>query len=112
MLATFVSRIVRVGDGDTIYVDIDDWPPIVGSNMPVRVRGVNCPEINSTDSRIREAAKMAKGFTMTKIAKAEKVYLNNISRGCYFRLLADVWLDGKSLGEMLLSEGHAVRWCR
>lgn len=112
MIGVYISRVVRVYDGDTIFVDIDEWPPIVGKNMPVRIRGINCPEMNALVPEIRDRAKAAKAFTSTKIAKAEKIYLNNIQRGNYFRLIADVWLDGVDLGTELLGAKHAVRYSR
>lgn len=112
MIGTYVSRVCRVIDGDTIVVDVDEWPPIIGHNISIRLRGINCPELSSKNPQIHSAAKMAKGFTMTKIARADKIYLNNIGRGCYFRIIADVWLDGKDLGTMLFGEGLAVRACR
>ncbi|HGX92428.1 MAG TPA: thermonuclease family protein, partial [Candidatus Tenderia sp.] len=34
-----VSRVVSIYDADTFRVDINGWPPIIGSNMPIRVLG-------------------------------------------------------------------------
>jgi endonuclease YncB( thermonuclease family) len=36
--------------------------------------------------------------------------LKNIKRGKYFRLIADVYVDGVSLGEQLIKQGHAVKF--
>jgi len=33
--------------------------------------------------------------------------LRNIDRGKYFRIVADVYIDGKSLAQMLLTKGLA-----
>ena len=33
-----VSRVISVYDGDTFRVDIDSLPPIVGKNIPIRLR--------------------------------------------------------------------------
>ncbi len=38
-----VSQVVRVYDGDTITVDIAEWPAIVGDDIGVRIRGVDTP---------------------------------------------------------------------
>jgi endonuclease YncB( thermonuclease family) len=35
--------------------------------------------------------------------------LKNIKRGKYFRLIADVYVDGVNLGEQLVRQGHATR---
>jgi endonuclease YncB( thermonuclease family) len=40
-----VSKVISVYDGDTFRVDIDSLPPIVGKNIPIRVNGVDTPEI-------------------------------------------------------------------
>ena len=40
-----VTRLVRVYDGDTFYVDIDGLHPIIGQNAPIRLRGVDTPEV-------------------------------------------------------------------
>ncbi|CUB03201.1 hypothetical protein [Marinomonas fungiae] len=40
-----VARINSVYDADTFRVDINDWPDIVGKNIPVRVNGVDAAEI-------------------------------------------------------------------
>ena len=40
-----VSRVISVYDGDTFRVDIDSLPPIVGKNIPIRLNGVDTPEI-------------------------------------------------------------------
>ena len=40
-----VSKVISVYDGDTFRVNIDSLPPIVGKNIPIRVNGVDTPEI-------------------------------------------------------------------
>ena len=40
-----VSKVISVYDGDTFRVDIDSLPPIVGKNIPIRLNGVDTPEI-------------------------------------------------------------------
>ncbi|MFD2177701.1 hypothetical protein [Veronia pacifica] len=32
-------------DADTFRVDIDGWPDVVSKRVPVRVKGVDAPEI-------------------------------------------------------------------
>lgn len=39
-----ISRVVSVYDGDTIRVDIDHWPSIIGDNVPIRLAGLDTPE--------------------------------------------------------------------
>ena len=41
---------------------------------------------------------------------AEQITLKNMERGKYFRIAADVYVDGESLGDMLIEAGMAVRY--
>ena len=41
---------------------------------------------------------------------AEQITLKNIERGKYFRIAADVLVDGEDLGDMLVEAGVAVRY--
>ena len=52
-------------------------------------------------------AKQAKAFTKNFL-KSGKILLRNCGRDKYFRLLCDVKVNGKSLGEELLKAGHAI----
>ena len=40
-----VTQLVRVYDGDTFYVHIDGLHPIIGKNAPIRLRGVDTPDV-------------------------------------------------------------------
>ncbi len=41
---------------------------------------------------------------------AEQIILKNMERGKYFRIAADVIVDGESLANMLVEAGMAVRY--
>ncbi|GGX87484.1 hypothetical protein GCM10007160_13610 [Litchfieldella qijiaojingensis] len=109
----FVNEITGVYDGDTFYVNIVEWPPIIGNNMPVRIQGINTPELRSrcdTDAAKeaeRERARKAKAFVEEQLREADTIVLHNIERGSFFRLIADVKLDGRDLGDLLIAAGHA-----
>lgn len=103
-----VSRVINCYDGDTFRVDLDSWPKFCGYHMPVRIRGINCPERNSTDPAVRAVAEMAALHTRTALTNAKRIILRNVSRGKYFRLIANVDIDGSDLGEQLIQAGLAV----
>ena len=47
---------------------------------------------------------------VTDILKdAERIDLKNMGRGKYFRIVADVYVDGGNLAETLIDSGMAVR---
>ena len=47
------------------------------------------------------------GFSI-QLRAAKKIELRNMKRGKYFRIVADVYVDGKSLGDMLIKRSLAV----
>ncbi|MDX1505192.1 MAG: thermonuclease family protein [Spongiibacter sp.] len=105
-----VDAVVGVYDGDTITVRIENWPAIVGESIGVRVNGVDTPEIRGKCASEKVLAKKARAFTRTAVTEAGIVELRNLRRDKYFRLLADVCVDGQSLTEMLVQSGLAYRY--
>lgn len=106
----FVDQIVRVYDGDTITVTIEQWPPIVGEEIGIRVNGIDTPEIRGQCGREKEFARQAREFVLAQLAAAQTVELRNIDRGKYFRVVADVYVDGENLADRILLAGLAYRY--
>ena len=103
-----VSEITSIYDGDTFRANIENYPPIVGDNVPIRVLGIDTPEIRGKCQAEKEKAKDARLFTVNQLTQARRIELVDIQRGKYFRLLAVVLIDGVSLGESLIEQGLAV----
>ena len=82
---------VRVVDGDTFKCEIYDLPEIFGSNISVRLKDCDSPEINST--RGEEAKKELADI----LSESEEVTLENVTRGKYFRLVADVYVNNQKV---------------
>ena len=95
-------------DGDTITVHIKGIHPLLGQNIPVRIRGVDTAELNASTACEKEKARAAKKFVFSILSTARRIDLENVKRGKYFRILADVKVDGVSLGDMLLNKHLAV----
>lgn len=100
-----VSEVVRVYDGDTITVDVAEWPTIVGDDIGVRIRGVDTPELRGKCDDEKTAARLAREFTRAMVMNAEIVTLSDIERGKYFRIVADVYADGVSVSDSLIERG-------
>jgi len=115
-----VSKVISVYDGDTFRVDIDSLPPIVGKNIPIRVNGVDTPEIRGKCQYEKDLALEARDFVRGKLANAKEIKLTNLQRGKYFRVVANVVVDGVSLEQELLdnelayeySGGKKLSWCK
>ena len=105
-----VSRIIKVIDGDTFRVDINELPDIIGKNIRIRILGINAPEINGKCAFEKELAIKARDFVQILLDNADSVILKNLDRGNFFRLLAEVIVDGKNLGELLIAKDLAVRY--
>ena len=102
-----VNRVRSVYDGDTIRVDIDGWPQIIGKNMPVRILRVDTPEIQGKCQAEKEKAKQARNFLYSSLKNGKIVELRNIQRGKYFRILSDVYIDGVRISDELIKNGLA-----
>lgn len=102
-----VSEVLGNYDGDTFKVNIENVHPLLGSAISIRIMGIDCPELKSNHPRLKELAIRAKEFTKQALEEADEITLVNVKRGKYFRIVAEVWIDGVNLGELLLQEGLA-----
>jgi len=115
-----VSKVNSVYDGDTFRVDINSLPPIVGKNIPIRVNGVDTPEIRGKCQYEKNLAIKARDFVRNRLSNAKEIKLTNLQRGKYFRVVANVLVDGVSLEQELLDNklayrydgGKKLSWCR
>jgi len=114
-----IDEVTSVYDADTFRVNIKTWPDIIGRGISIRVLGIDAPEIRGKCSAEKQAAQRARLFTVSVLHNARRIELRNIQRGKYFRILADVWVDGKRLAQGLIKAGHArvykggkrLGWC-
>lgn len=89
-----VSHLLRVIDGDTFACDIDEHSAIAGKNISIRLRGINTPELKSRDPEERKSANLEKQRLSELLNNARVIELRNIDRDKYFRIDADVYIDG------------------
>ena len=114
-----VDSIYSIYDADTFRVVINNWPKIIGKNISIRIKGIDAPEIRGKCEIEKQKALVAKQFTVQLLTNAKVIELRNIKRGKYFRILADVFVDGKNLAEMLINKklvntyngGTREGWC-
>ena len=99
---------VRNYDGDTITFNLPDLHPIIGEKISVRVNGIDTPEIKGNCEKEKYKAQQAKEMVAEILKDAEQITLKNMERGKYFRIAADVLIDGEDLGDMLVEAGVAV----
>ena len=94
--------IASIYDGDTFKINLNCSLAVYCEKVPVRVRGVDTPEIKGKTDREKKLAQQAKSFTQNFLAQAP-VSLSNCGRDKYFRLLCDVTNgQGKNLARELI----------
>ena len=98
-------------DGDTIKVKIEiaDLPEVF-SIISVRLEGIDTPELRGSCPLEIEMAHFARDNLAAKLEAAEEVYLINVKRDKYFRLLAIVIADGEDLNFWMRDQGFAVEY--
>ena len=62
-------ELVRVVDGDTIMVNIEGWPDLVGKNIGVRVAGCDTRELKDKRPEMRAMAYEAKDVVTALLKK-------------------------------------------
>ena len=105
-----VLEVTSIYDGDTFRANIKGLPPVIGEHMSIRINGIDTPELRGKCDKEKQLAGLAKQFTVERLRAAKSIVLKNIKRGKYFRLIADVYLDGVNLGGLLIKSKHAVRY--
>ena len=99
---------VRNYDGDTITFNLPSLHPIIGDKISIRVNGIDTPEIRGKCQQEKYSAEQARELVTDILKDAESIELKNIERGKYFRIVADVFVDGESLADELIEAGMAV----
>ena len=105
-----VDEIRSIYDADTFRVTINGWPDIIGKGIPIRVLGVDAPEMRGKCEAEKILARQAKQYTVALLRSGKVIELKNTQRGKYFRILANVIIDGESLADSLVSNGLARRY--
>ncbi len=112
------DEITSIYDGDTFRCNIKDFPSIAGYRIMIRIDRIDTPELRDNRPRVKELARAAKRLTVEKLRRANVVELKNMKRGKYFRIIADLYVDGENLGKELIDKGVAkpynggkkIRW--
>ncbi|NQZ01649.1 MAG: thermonuclease family protein [Bdellovibrionales bacterium] len=98
---------VKNYDGDTVTFNIPGIHQFFGRKISVRVSGVDTPEVRTRDLCEKEKARTARKLVSNILSRAKRIDLKNVERGKYFRVVADVVADGKSLKTLLLKNSLA-----
>lgn len=104
------EQIVKIYDGDTFFINIDKTLDVFGKNLGIRIKGVDTPEIRGKCSQEKFKAILAKEYLKQSLEKANCIILKNLERGKYFRVLADLYINGENIADKLLEQNLAVKY--
>ncbi len=104
------STFVRAYDGDTMTVNIPNTLPIIGDEISVRIKHIDTPEIYGKCQAEKDAAHAARDAVIAMIGKCSVITLHHVERDKYFRILAEVDIDGLDVGSSLIKRGLAVQY--
>ena len=94
--------VASVYDGDTFKINLNCSVAVYCEKVPVRVLGVDTPEIKGKTAKEKRLAQKAKAFTKNFLAQSP-VSLSDCSRDKYFRLLCNVTNgQGQNLAQELI----------
>jgi micrococcal nuclease len=107
---TYEAKVLRVVDGDTIDALIDLGFDI-HKKIRIRMVGINTPESRTRDLEEKKRGLAAKA-RLKEILKEHKnkFILESQGVGKYGRCLGIITIDGKSVNQQLITEGHAVEY--
>jgi micrococcal nuclease len=107
------AEISSVGMVEEIYsfrCDIKGWPPIIGKDVPVRIAGLQLPDIVVQQGGTNEFFQQEViRFTEAFLKGTQKIELINIRRGKDFCLVANAIVDSNSLADILIEKGFAKK---
>ena len=110
------ARVIKVIDGDTVDVDIDLGFGVWLKDERVRIMGIDTPESRTRDKVEKKFGLAAKArlkelLGATPILKTQVGKGGEDMKGKFGRILGDFLTeDGKKCGELLVKEGHAVKY--
>jgi len=102
------AYVIKVYDGDTFTIAVTfPWNKKQAYRFPVRINGIDCPELKTKNANEKFVALKAKEF-VTNLILHKEVILENTKYEKYGRLCADVYYKKNNIGELLLQKKLAV----
>lgn len=102
--------IIEVIDGDTVKVDIDAGFNICIKNLNIRLLGIDTPESKTTDLTEKVFGLASKAIVQQLLPIGSTQIVQTTIDDKYGRLLGDFLIDGKSLCQLLITDGYAVEY--
>jgi micrococcal nuclease len=111
----YKAKLVKVVDGDTVDVDIDLGFGVWLKDERVRVMGIDTPESRTRD-KVEKVFGLAAKDRVEELVKKDMILKTFAAKdgedmkGKFGRILGDFIIGDKMLTEILIEEGHAVKY--
>ena len=111
----YKAKLVKVVDGDTVDVDIDLGFGVWLKNERVRIMGIDTPESRTRD-KVEKIFGLAAKDRVEELIKKDMILKTFAAKdgedmkGKFGRILGDFMVGDKMLTEILIQEGHAVKY--
>ena len=101
-----VSNIIEVIQGDRFIVDIAEPHELAGSGVTIFLKDIDAPDAIKSCPKQMKLGQKVKDIVAQKLADAQNIKLKNF-RKTNKGIRTQVIVDGKDLGEELISKGYA-----
>ena len=108
-------KVLKVVDGDTVDVDIDLGFGITLRDERVRIMGIDTPESRTSD-KVEKVFGLASKNRLKELLHKDAVLITyedkngEDMKGKFGRILGDFKVGDKTVTEILIEEGHAVKY--
>lgn len=111
----YKCKIIKIVDGDTVDVDIDLGFGVWLKNERVRIMGIDTPESRTRDKvekifGLASKDRLKELLTKDIILKTFASKKGEDMKGKFGRILGDFIVGDKMVTEIMIAEGHAVKY--
>lgn len=103
-LYCYESSLIRVIDGDTIYLKVDHGFRTY-TDRSVRLNRIDAPEIRGKE---KVDGQKAKAFVEDVLNNCSQITLQSQKVDSFGRAIGEIWADDQNLSDLLVSEGFAT----
>lgn len=109
------AKLVKVVDGDTVDVDIDLGFGVWLKDERVRIMGIDTPESRTSD-KVEKVFGLAAKERLKQLVEKDTILKTFASKsgedmkGKFGRILGDFIVGDRTVTEILIEEGHAVKY--
>ena len=104
------GKVIKVYDGDTITIATKlPFPDSPVYRFPVRLHGIDSPEIKGKSPEEIALAKIARD-ALSNMIMDKTVELRNVNTEKYGRLLANVYIDNIHINQWMLDNKYAIEY--